>query len=135
VLEQHPKDVRLVFKNYPLRNHKFAREAATAALAAERQGKFWEFHNRLFQHYQSLNNQKIQEIAKELGLNKQKFDQDMRDIQTVTRITRDESDAAKAGVRGTPTVFVNGRMVRSLSQTGIEALVAKELARVSASRP
>jgi protein-disulfide isomerase len=48
VLEKNPNQVKLVFKNFPLRNHKFAMEAAIAALAAEKQGKFWEFHDLLF---------------------------------------------------------------------------------------
>ena len=59
VLEKNPDKVKLVFKNFPLRNHKFAMPAATAALAAEKQGKFWEFHDLLFKDYNRLNEQKV----------------------------------------------------------------------------
>jgi protein-disulfide isomerase len=54
VLEQYPNQVKLVYKNFPLRNHKFAKPAASAALAAGEQGKFWEFHDKLFQNYNQL---------------------------------------------------------------------------------
>jgi protein-disulfide isomerase len=50
VLEKNPDSVKLVFKHFPLRNHKFARPASIAAMAAERQGKFWEFHDLLLRH-------------------------------------------------------------------------------------
>ena len=67
VLEKYPKQVKLVFKNFPLRNHRYAKKAATAALAANRQGKFWEFHDRLMENATRLNDKKIEDIAKELG--------------------------------------------------------------------
>jgi protein-disulfide isomerase len=63
VLEKNPKTVKIVFKNFPIRSHKFAAQAAVAALAADRQGKFWEFHDELFNNYNRLNEEKVQEIA------------------------------------------------------------------------
>ena len=60
--------MKLVFKNFPLRNHKFARPAAIAALAANKQGKFWELHDQLYKNYNKLNEQKIREIAQQVGL-------------------------------------------------------------------
>jgi len=73
VLDKYPKEVKLVFKNFPLSKHKFARKAATAALAAKAQGRFWEFHDELFENHRNLNDVKIQEIAKELGLDLERF--------------------------------------------------------------
>ncbi len=56
MLEQYPNDVKLVFKNFPLtRIHKFAMDAAVASMAANQQGKFWEFHAGLFKNYNNLN--------------------------------------------------------------------------------
>ncbi|UCE56957.1 MAG: hypothetical protein JSV31_01505, partial [Desulfobacterales bacterium] len=51
MLEKNPTSVKIVFKNFPLRNHKYAATAAVAAIAADRQGKFWEFHDELFKVY------------------------------------------------------------------------------------
>ncbi|MBL7178295.1 MAG: thioredoxin domain-containing protein [Desulfobacteraceae bacterium] len=70
---------KLVFKNFPLSKHKFAMKAAAAALAANKQGKFWEFHDRLFKNYKNLNDTKIQEIAKELALDMERFNKDLKD--------------------------------------------------------
>ncbi|UCG66934.1 MAG: thioredoxin domain-containing protein [Deltaproteobacteria bacterium] len=131
VLEKYSKDVKLVFKNFPLRNHRYARQAAIASLAAEEQGKFWEFHDLLFKDHKSLNNQKIREIAEKLGLDMEKFARDARDAKVQTRITRDMSDAAKAGVRATPTIFINGRVLRGHSLKAFDAMIDKELERIS----
>ena len=68
MLERYPKEVKLVAKNFPLARHKFATKAAMAALAANAQGKFWEFHSKLFENYKVINDAKIQDIAGELGL-------------------------------------------------------------------
>jgi protein-disulfide isomerase len=73
LLKKYPDKVNLVFKNFPIRSHKFAVKAAAAALAADRQEKFWEFHDMLFENYNRLNDQKIQEIAGLLGLDETEF--------------------------------------------------------------
>lgn len=126
VLEQYPTQVKIVFKNFPIRTHRFAIQAAKAALAAESQGKFWQFHDLLFQNYSALNNQKIQEIVLELGLDEEKFGQQLKDPQIMSRIKRDINDAKKAGVRGTPTVFINGKRLRNRTLPGFQAILNKE---------
>ena len=127
VLEKYPNQVKLVFKNFPLRNNKFAMQAAIAALAAEKQGKFWEFHDLLFKDYNHLNEQKIEEIAQQLKLNMEKFDKDRKDPQIMAMINRDIAEGNKAGVRGTPTVFVDGRLLRNRSMAGFQELIEKAL--------
>ena len=66
--ESFPKDVKLVIKQFPLAMHGYARKAATAALAAGRQGRFWEMHEKLFANQRDLNDVKVEAIAGELGL-------------------------------------------------------------------
>ena len=73
LLKEYPAKVKLVFKNFPIRSHKFALKAAVAAMAAEPQGKFWKFHDTLFSNYNRLNDQKIKEIAGLLGLDEAEF--------------------------------------------------------------
>jgi len=92
VLDKYPEKVKLVFKNFPLGMHKFARLAAAAALAAHSQKKFWEFHEKLFENYQKLNDAKILEIAKELGLDMEKFNKERNDPAIQNLITRDVKD-------------------------------------------
>jgi protein-disulfide isomerase len=127
VLEKYPNEVKLVFKNFPLRNHKLAMPAAIAALAAEKQGKFWEFHDLLFKNFNRLNAQKVKEIAQQLNLDMEKFDKDQQDPQIRAMINRDVSEGNRVGVRGTPTVFINGRLLRNRSMTGFQDLIEKSL--------
>ena len=127
VLEKNPDKVKLVFKNFPLRNHKFAMPAATAALAAEKQGKFWEFHDLLFKDYNRLNEQKVTEIAQQLKLDMEKFEKDRKDPGIRALINRDLAEGNRAGVRGTPTIFVNGRLLRNRSPAGFQELIEKAL--------
>ena len=129
MFERYSKDMKLVFKNFPLRNHKFAWPAAIAALAANRQGKFWELHDQLYENYNKLSEQKIRELAQQVGLDMEKFDKDMKDPELKALVERDFQEGARAGVRGIPTIFVNGRMLRNRSFQGFQAAIEKELAR------
>jgi protein-disulfide isomerase len=127
VLDKHPQDIKLVYKNFPLSNHKFARKAAAAALSAHNQGKFSAFHGRLFENYQSLDDAKIEEIAQELSLNMEEFNQDRTDAGIQQLIIRDMREGQRAGVRGTPTLFINGKRVTNRSLEDIEAAINAEL--------
>jgi protein-disulfide isomerase len=129
VFEKYSKEMKLVFKNFPLRNHKFAWPAAIAALAANKQGKFWELHDQLYENYNRLSEQKIREIAQQVGLDMEKFDKDMNDPKLKAMVERDFQEGARAGVRGIPTIFVNGRQLRNRSFQGFQAAIEKELAR------
>ena len=101
--------------------------AAIAALAAEKQGKFWEFHDLLFKYYNRLNQQKINEIAQQLNLDMEKFVSDQKDPQIRAMINRDLAEGNLAGVRGTPTVFINGRLLRNRTMAGFQELIEKAL--------
>ncbi len=109
VMEAYPKDVRFVYKNYPLPFHKEAMPAAKAAIAAGKQGKFWEMHDELFANYRSLNDEFYASTAGKLGLDVEQFKTDMAS-PAVQKIVNDEMKQAQAaGVRGTPTFFINGK--------------------------
>jgi len=128
VLEKNKGKVKLVFKNFPLNTHQFARKAAAAALAAGKQGKFWELHDRLFQNYNRLNDQVVQEQAQQLGLDMQRFQKDMNDPQIAQVINQDYQEGVKAGVRGTPTIYVNGSLLRNTNTLeGFQTAIDKEL--------
>jgi predicted DsbA family dithiol-disulfide isomerase len=102
-------------------------DAAAAALAAHAQAKFWEFHNKLFESYRSLSDSKILEIAKELGLDMQRFNKDIRDPAVQRLIFRDVRDARQAGVRATPTVLINGKLLKNRSLPGFQQMIENEL--------
>ena len=98
-----------------------------AALAAGRQDKFWEFHDELFKNCNRLNDQKIQEISKELGLDKTKFDEHQKSPVESARIRQDYEEGIRLGVRGTPTIFINGKKVKNRSLQNMEANIQQEL--------
>ncbi len=127
VLKKYPESVRIVFKNYPLKNHKFAAKAATAALAAERQGKFWEFHDELFKNYRQLSDKKLNEIARKLDLNEAQFQEDRKDPEIVAKVQADYQEGSKIGVRGIPAVFVNGRRISNRDLKTIGSIIEKEI--------
>jgi protein-disulfide isomerase len=128
VLEQYPDDVKVVFKNFPLtRIHKFALNASVAALAANQQGKFWEYHSELFKNYNKLNDEKFDEIAGSLGLDLEQFKKDMQNPALSALVQRDLQDGVAAGVRGTPSIFINGRLLQQRSLQGFQQIIDEEL--------
>jgi protein-disulfide isomerase len=131
VLERNPAKVKVVYKNFPLQSHKHARKAAAAALAADRQGKFWPFHDRLFDVYNKLSDEKILEIAVSLGLNMETFNNDLKNPAVQAKIRKDFQDGNQAGVRGTPAVYINGRFLKNRTLEGFQEVIDKELLKMS----
>jgi protein-disulfide isomerase len=127
VLGKYPQEVKLVYKNFPLALHRFAKKAAIAALAANKQGKFWEFHRKLFENHKTLDDGKIQEIAGRMGLDMERFTRDMTNPAFQRLIIRDVRDGQRAGVFGLPTVFVNGKLWKNQSPQGFAEMIKAEL--------
>lgn len=129
VVNAYPEQVRLVFKQFPLRMHKHARAAAIASMAADRQGKFWPLHDLLFANYNKLSPQKITELAKDVGLDMVQFETDRRDPRLEQRLNADLQEGQKIGVRGTPTIFVNGRILPQRSRQAFDQMIQAALAK------
>jgi protein-disulfide isomerase len=129
VLEKYPQQVKLVFKNFPLGNHRFARPAAAAALAAGEQGKFWEYHDKLFESYNRLNETSFLKTAEEVGLDIPSFEAARNKAEIAALINRDLQEGSVAGVRGTPTIFVNGRRLQQRSLDGFSRVIEGEIER------
>ena len=127
VLEQYPDKVRVVFKNYPLSSHKFAARAALTAHAAHLQGKFWPVHDEFFKFNEQLNDEKIQEIVRTAGVNEEQLERDRKDPRVVHHVQEDFNEGNNVGVRGVPTIFVNGKRLRDRSFESFAAAVEKEL--------
>ena len=120
--------MKLVHKNFWLQSHRFALQAAKAALAAAEQGKFWELHDKLHENYRVLNDEKINEIANGLGLNMEKLARDMNSPDLQNLIARDFNDGRRIGIRGIPTLLVNGKMAERYGLDDLEAMIEEELA-------
>ena len=127
MLEKNPKTVKLVVKHFPLPMHSYAKKAAIAALAAGKQGKFWEMHKALFASQRELNDSKVQEIARGLGLKIDPFNKDLKDPSIESLVDRDLKNGRQAGVQGTPTIFVNGKQINQRSLAGLQQAIDEEL--------
>ena len=127
MLEKNPTTVKLIFLNFPLRSHKFAAKAAAAALAAGRQGKFWEFHDELFKDYRKINDEKIRQIVHQLQLDEIQFEQDRNDPAILNKINQDVQEAYRLRLKGVPAVFINGKQSKSRSLSDYQKAIEKEL--------
>ena len=105
------RKVKLVFKNFPLPFHQYAEKAAEAAECANKQGKFWQMHNLLFSSNGRLDIESLKSYAKQIGLNTEKFDHCLNSGETAGIVQTDRAQCAAAGVQGTPTFFINGKML------------------------
>jgi protein-disulfide isomerase len=100
-----------VYRHFPRPEHPHARDAAEAAecAAAQGEGHFWPMHDLLFEHQQALEDKHLAQYAAEIGLDAQRFSQDMGDHTYLERVQQDLEGGVRSGVRGTPTFFINGQ--------------------------
>jgi protein-disulfide isomerase len=124
LLAQNRDTLRIVFKHLPLPMHQQAEPAALAAIAAQKQGKFWEMHDTLFQTT-LWTPSTIDETALRIGLNMDKFRADLNSQETRMQLAKDKSDAQAADVTSTPSMFVNGRPVRDRSLSALQKMVTE----------
>jgi Na+/H+ antiporter NhaA len=130
-------DIRYIWRHLPLTDvHPHAQIAAEAAEAADRQGAFWEMHDRLLQRQDELKPAQLVRHAKELGLDVNRFSDDLMSRAGAARVAQDVEQAAASGVVGTPTFFVNGRRhVGAYDFASLSDEVKAALARTVATQP
>ncbi len=123
----YPNDVRLVFRQRPLAIHPQASIGAKAALAAHRQGKFWEMHDKLFSDPSDMSEATVKQHAQELGLDVATFELDLVGADTAQMLKDDELLAGKLKTGGTPSFFINGRFISGAqSFDAFKALIDEE---------
>ena len=136
--ERYQDQLSIVFKHYPLSNtcnvnlnrqfHPQACQLAWAAEAAHRQDKFWDFHDSVFSaNATKFDDASIEQLAKASGLNMPQFEEDWRSPEVKRSVAADIALGQKLGVRGTPTGFLNGRRMPTLSDASLELLIEHEL--------
>jgi protein-disulfide isomerase len=112
MLEVHRRDpdrVRVVFKHFPLDAHPMAMSAARAAVAAQAQEKFWEFHDILFENQDDIGPSLYVRAATELGIDLDRFEAERISEASANAVQQDRLEGLRLGVEATPAVFVNGR--------------------------
>jgi protein-disulfide isomerase len=128
VMEAYPKQVQRVYKQFPLTSiHPNAMPASKAAIAAGKQGKFWEMHEKLFANARELTADNFKKWAGELKLDVAQFEKDMASPEVQTAVDTEMREARAADVTGTPTIFVNGKRLQQRSFEGFKAAIDSEL--------
>jgi protein-disulfide isomerase len=128
VLKAYPNEVKFVYKEFPLTSiHQNALNAAKAVAAAQKQGKFWEMHDKLFANQRALLPDNLKQYAQEIGLDVAKFEKDMTSPEVQKQIDADMKLAQDAEVRGTPTMFLNGKRVMNRSFEGLKQMIDEAL--------
>jgi len=111
VREKYGDKVALAFRNFPLPMHKEAPRAGEASYCAQDQGKFWEYHDVLFQNQRAQKDEDLKKYAGEVGLDAAKFDECLSTNKYAERIAEDKKSGEANGVSGTPAFFINGVFV------------------------
>src|SRR5688572_19385170 len=128
VLADYPNDVRFVYKQFPLTTiHPNAMPASKAALAAGKQGKYWEMHKVLFQNSRALGPEQLKQYAQQVGLDVAKWEADMNSPEIAEHVNAEMREAQAAEVRGTPSIFVNGKRLMNRSKDGFKVMIDEAL--------
>src|SRR2546430_5081139 len=131
-------DVRFVFKHNPLPMHPDAPYAAKASIAADKQGKFWQMHDKLFEANNSrqqdaLKQDKVDAMAREIGVDMERYQRDVNAPETAQVIREDQAQAAKLGANGTPHFFIDGaRVSGAMPYESFKAVIDGQVQRANA---
>ena len=109
VVEEYPKDVKMYFKHFPLSSHANARLAAEGAVAAHKQGKFWQFNEKVWANSENLTPAVLEKAAKEVGLDVARWRTDIDSDAIKSQVQADKSEGNDLGVLATPSIYINGR--------------------------
>ena len=124
-MQAYPNDVNFVYKQFPLpaTMHPNALPSSKAAVAAGKQGKFWEMHDIIFKNNRELSYDKLKEYAGQVGLDVARWEKDFNSPDVQQAIDKELADGRAADVQGTPTFFVNGKRVANRSLEGFKQMI------------
>ncbi len=129
IKKKYADKVHFIFRQFPLSFHKNAQVAAEASLAANAQGKFWQYHDLLFENQQKLDRKSLDEYAKKIGLNMKKFKKALDNKTFEATVKSDLKLGELAAVSGTPSLFINGERVQNPTDfNAIDKLITEKLA-------
>ena len=112
VLDSYGDKIKLYYKHFPLSMHKNSFDAALASFCADEQGKFWEYHDLLFENQGNLDKEGLKKYGQELGLNEVQFNSCLDNKKYKDEVNQDREEGKEAGITGTPTFFIDGKRYR-----------------------
>ncbi len=125
---QYPEKIHYIYRDFPITDlHPLAQKAAEAGECAAQQGRFWEYHDKLYQNQQDSSQERLYEFASELNLNTAQFRTCLDSGSKQDEVLQDYQDGLEAGVRGTPTFFINGTKIQgAIPKDVFEQLIASQ---------
>ncbi|MFW5967613.1 MAG: DsbA family protein [Persicimonas sp.] len=128
IAEEYDDEVAVYFKFFPLQPQGNAELAARASVAAHKQDRFWQMHDLIFENQRSLSRDKLMQFARRIGLNVDKFKEDMEGEEAKSLVQRDKAEGQKAEITGTPAVFIDGqRHTGAVSQQALVSAIEAKL--------
>lgn len=127
LLSKYPKNIKFIYRHFPLPQHPLAFKASVSAESAGMQGKFWEYKEKLFEKQETLTDKSFSEIAKDLGLDLEKFNKDADSETVLAAVQTDMSTSNKLNLSGTPSFFLNGEKVNFNSFESLNKTIESKL--------
>jgi len=110
-MKEYDGRVRLVMKDLPLSSHPLARPAAEAARCAGAEGRYWAYHDRLFEEQPRFERERLIQYAVDLGLDEKRFTDCLDDHRYAAAVDADAKEARARGIKSTPTFLINERVL------------------------
>jgi protein-disulfide isomerase len=132
LLKDYNGKIKLYYKHFPLNQiHPYAQKAAEASECAADQGKFWEYHDKLFENQNALDIQSLKKYAAELGLDTNKFNSCLDNGDKASQVNTELQEGISNGVSGTPTFFINGiELVGAQPYDAFKQIIDSELRKI-----
>ncbi len=134
VLEDYKDKVRIVYKQYPLPNHNWARPASIASICSYKTAgheAFWKYHDKIFENQKAItlenSAQKFGEFAKELKIDEKKFGECLADPKVAERVNQEMAEGQSVGINSTPSFVVNGILIRGANEQGLKSAIETSL--------
>lgn len=127
ILKKYPGKIKLVFMDFPVNASGVSRQVAIGAFCAEKQSKYWEFHELAFSKQRELSPQSPEVFAKDLGLKLDDFKTCLGSPEAQAKVAKDMEEGQKVGVSGTPTLFLNGKKLKTYEETELGKAIEKAL--------
>ncbi len=122
--------MRVEYRQFPLSFHKYAETSAVASFAAQRQGKFFEFVDKLYANLKDQDAKALEGFAKDIGMDVAQFQADVKDPELLRAVRMEAKAGGRVGVSGTPSMFLNGAKLEARDVPSMKTAIEKELAEV-----